>query len=86
VGFVTILNAKQSPELGLKKEVHAIYHQNHIDKVMAVAFTGYTVNDHVENGGDGLKLRFFRVQSALEVWKGSANMATGIKRATAVNI
>jgi hypothetical protein len=25
-----------------------------------VAFTGYTVDDHVENGGDGLKLGFGR--------------------------
>jgi hypothetical protein len=50
--------------LGLKKEMHAIYHRNHISKVMAVAFTGYTVDDHVENGGDRLKLGFFRVQSA----------------------
>jgi hypothetical protein len=31
---------------------------------MALAFTGYTVDDHVENGGDGLKLGFFRVQPA----------------------
>jgi hypothetical protein len=29
-----------------------------------VAFTGYTVDDHVQNGGDRLKLGFFRVQSA----------------------
>jgi hypothetical protein len=31
---------------------------------MAVAFTGYTVGNHVENGGDGLKLGFFCVQLA----------------------
>ena len=30
-------------------------------KVMAVAFTGY-VDDHVENGGNGLKLGFLSVQ------------------------
>jgi hypothetical protein len=63
-GFVTRSNAKKCPELGLEKEMHAIYHRNHISKVMAVAFTAYTVDDHVENGGDGLKLGFFRVQSA----------------------
>ena len=63
-GFVTRSNAKKCPELGLKKEMHAIYHQNHISKVMPVAFTGYTVDDHVENEGDGLKLGFFRVQLA----------------------
>jgi hypothetical protein len=40
-GFVTQSNAKKCPELGLKKEMHAIYHRNHISKVMAVAFTGY---------------------------------------------
>jgi hypothetical protein len=44
--------------------MHAIYHRNHISKVMAVAFPGYTVDNHVENGGDGLKLGFFRVQLA----------------------
>ena len=33
-------------------------------KVMAVAFTAYAVDGHVENGGDGLKLGFFRVQLA----------------------
>jgi hypothetical protein len=63
-GFVTRSDAKKCPELGLKKEMHAIYHQNHISKVMSVAFTGYTVDDHVENGGDELKLGFFRVQPA----------------------
>jgi hypothetical protein len=64
-GFVTRSNAKKCPELGLEKEMHAIYHRNHISKVMAVAFTAYTVDDHVENGGDGLKLLgFFRVQLA----------------------
>jgi hypothetical protein len=36
-GFITQSNAKKCPELGLEKEVHAIYHQNHIIKVMAVA-------------------------------------------------
>jgi hypothetical protein len=63
-GFVTRSDAKKCPELRLEKEMHAIYHQNHISKVMAVAFTAYTVDDHVENGGDGLKLGFFRVQLA----------------------
>jgi hypothetical protein len=63
-GFVTRSNAKKCPELGLEKEMHAIYHRNHISKVMAVAFTGYIVDDHVDNWGDGLKLGFFRVQSA----------------------
>jgi hypothetical protein len=57
-------NAKKCPELGLEKEMHTIYHQNHISKVMAVAFTGYTVDNHVKNGGDRLKLWFFRVQLA----------------------
>jgi hypothetical protein len=61
-GFVTRSNAKKCPELELKKEMHAIYHRNSISNVMA--FTAYTVDDHVENGGDGLKLGFFRVQLA----------------------
>jgi hypothetical protein len=50
-GFITRSNAQKCPELGLEKEMHAIYHRNHISKVMAVVFTGYTVDDHVENGG-----------------------------------
>jgi hypothetical protein len=53
---VTRSNAKKCPELGLEKEMYAICHQNHKSKVMAVAFTGYTVDDHVEKGGDRLKL------------------------------
>jgi hypothetical protein len=61
-GFVTRSNAKKCPELGLKKEMHAIYHQNHISKVMSVAFTGYTVDDHVESGGDELKLGFLPIR------------------------
>jgi hypothetical protein len=51
-GFITRSNAKKCPELGLEKEVHAIYHRNHMSKVMAVAFTGYTVDDYVQNEGE----------------------------------
>jgi hypothetical protein len=53
--------ATPKPTTGLEKEMHAIYHRNYISKVMAVAFAAYTVDDHVENGGDGLKLGLFRV-------------------------
>jgi hypothetical protein len=65
-GFVTRMNAKKCPELRLEKEMHAIYHRNHINKVMAVSFTGYTVDDHVKNGGDGLKFG-----SSASSWHGS---------------
>ncbi len=61
--LVTRFNPKKCPELGLEKEVRPIYHQNQMNKGMTGAFTGYTVDDHVENGGDGLKLGFFCVQS-----------------------
>jgi hypothetical protein len=56
-GFVTQSDAKKCPELGLKKEVHAIYHPNHISKVMAEVFTGYTMDDHVEYGGRRIAAR-----------------------------
>jgi hypothetical protein len=57
---VTRLNAKKwCPELGLEKEILAVYHRNHIIKVMAVAYAGYKVNDLVENGGDDLHIGFF---------------------------
>jgi hypothetical protein len=36
----------------------------HIDKVMAVAFTAFAFDQSVENGGEGVKLGFYRVQGA----------------------
>jgi hypothetical protein len=62
--LVTRFNAKKCPELGLEKEVRPIYHQNQMNKGMTGAFTGYTVDDHVENGSEGLKLSFCQMQLA----------------------
>lgn len=55
---------KMMESLGLDKSHTYIYHKRHIDKVMAVAFTAYAFDSHVENGGDGLKLGLFCVQGA----------------------
>jgi hypothetical protein len=40
------------------------YHKNHLQKVMGVAVTGYAYENHMDNGGVGLKLGFYRCQSA----------------------
>lgn len=63
-GWVNRCNAKMCELLGLEKTHTYLYHKNHIEKVMAVAFTGYAFDSHVENGGHGLKLGLFRVQAA----------------------
>ena len=39
---------------------------------MVIAVTGYAFNDHIENGGDGLKIGLVRVQAA-KVAKNSSN-------------
>lgn len=39
------------------------YHKYHINKSMAVAFTGYAFENRIDNGGEGVKLGFFRAQS-----------------------
>jgi hypothetical protein len=64
-GFVTRSNAiKKCPELGLEKEMCM---PSTIETIQVRWWqwpSGYTVDDHVENGGDGLKLEFFHVQLA----------------------
>ena len=50
--------------LGLEKNLHFLYHKCHVDKVMAVAVTGFAFDKSVENGGEGVKIGFFRVQGA----------------------
>jgi len=48
---------------GLDQQTQQAYHKSHINKTMAVAFTAYEFKDNMENGGDGIKLGLFRVQS-----------------------
>ena len=50
--------------LGLEKTHSYLYHEHHINKVMAVAFTAYAFDSNVENGGNGVKLGLYRVQAA----------------------
>jgi hypothetical protein len=58
-GLITRTNAKFLEDVLDKKELYA-YHKSHINKVMAVAFTAYAFDSHIENGGHGIKLGFFR--------------------------
>ena len=50
-------------ELGIKKHEYYIYHKSHIEKVMAVAITGYAFDGSPANVGDGLKIGIYRVQA-----------------------
>ena len=63
-GFLQRSTAKMCEQLGIEKKVYAIYHKNHIEKVMLVAVTGYEFNGDIDEGGDGLKLGIYRVQVA----------------------
>jgi len=63
-GWVSRTNAKKCEILGLEKSHPYLYHRNHIEKVMAVAVTAFAFAGNVLNGGDGLKLGLYRVQSA----------------------
>jgi hypothetical protein len=67
-GMVLRANAKKCNELGLDKLTCFLYHKYHIDKVMAVAVTGFGFDGTVENGGDGLKIgRSFETKST-RIW------------------
>jgi hypothetical protein len=59
-GFVGHRNAKMAPSAGINKSTKSAYHRSHIDKVMGIAFTGFAFDTYIENGGDGLKIGFFR--------------------------
>ena len=50
--------------LGLNKTHTYLYHRGHIDKVMAVALTGFAFDGNMENGGVGVKVGIYRVQGA----------------------
>jgi hypothetical protein len=61
LGLVARATAKFLEAVLGKRELYA-YHKSHINKVMAVAFTAYAFDGHIENGGHGIKLGFFRTQ------------------------
>jgi len=63
-GFVARANAKKCEALGIDKKEYYLYHKCHIDKVMALAMTGYAFDTNVDNGGHGLKVGIWRVQGA----------------------
>ena len=44
-------NCKLLELLGLEKTHTYVYHKNHVDKVMVVAFTAYAFENNVENSG-----------------------------------
>ena len=45
-GWVCRTNAKVCEMLGLEKSHTFLYHKNHIEKVMAVAVTGYAFSNN----------------------------------------
>jgi hypothetical protein len=63
-GWVSRCNAKMCEILGLEKTHTYLYHEYHINKVMAVAFTTYAFDSNVENGGNGVTLGLYCVQAA----------------------
>ena len=54
-GWVCCVNAKKVL-LGLNKTHTCLYHKGHIDKVTAVALTGFAFDGNIDNGGVGVKL------------------------------
>ena len=50
-GHVNRANCKLLELLGLEKTHTYVYHKNHVDKVMVVAFTAYAFENNVENSG-----------------------------------
>ena len=62
-GLVMRRQAKSCEELGIDPHSYSAYHKSHIAKTMGVAFTAFAFEDNMENGGDAIKLGFFRAQS-----------------------
>ena len=58
-GLVLRRNAKAYDSLELEATVMNTYHWNHINKVMGIAFVGFTFTNIIENGGEAIKLVFF---------------------------
>jgi len=51
------------PALGIEKEVFAVHHKKHIQKIMAHATVGYFFTGSPENGGEGILLQLQRCQA-----------------------
>ena len=62
-GLVLRNYAKAIGELGIGRHSFSVYHRNHINKTMAVAFTAFAFEDSIDNGGTAHKLGFYRAQS-----------------------
>ena len=63
-GWTPRTNHKVAEAIGLEKQYSFLRHRNHVNKVMAVAFTGYAFEGSPENGGNGVKLGFYRCNAA----------------------
>jgi hypothetical protein len=61
-GLVTRRGAKCCDELGINQQSFKAYHKCHINKVMAIAFTAFALEDSMDNGGVGEKLKLIRAQ------------------------
>ena len=61
-GLVVRRGAKACSELGIDQQYFKAYHKNHINKVMAIAFTLFAFEDSIENGGVAEKLALIRAQ------------------------
>jgi len=82
-GMVMRQAAKMCEELGIDKHAFEAYHKNHINKCMGVAFTAFAFEDNMENGGEAIKLGFFRAQSykvAEKLVRESVRQADGTMR------
>jgi len=63
-GLVLRASEKRMEVLGLDYKYYQAYHMNYINKVMAIAVTAYAFDGSVENGGDGIKIGFYRAEAA----------------------
>jgi hypothetical protein len=61
-GLVIRRGAKACSDLGVDQQNFKAYHRNHINKVMAIAFTLFAFADSMDNGGDAEKLALIRAQ------------------------
>ena len=84
-GLVMRRGAKACEELGVDQAAFAAYHRNHINKVMGIAFTAFAFTDSIMNGGEAVKVGFFRAQSykvAEKMQRVMVRQADGKMRAT----
>lgn len=84
-GLVMRRDARCCEELEISQQAFKAYHRNHINKCMGVAFTALAFEDSLENGGEAVKLGFFRAQSykvAEKMVRESVRQADGRMRQT----